>query len=289
MRARLPLLLVFAVIVTLAGLSGCSTIAAVSQAIDEAVVGIGQDTATTPPPPPPANNTVAEPAPATGTEPGMSVLGKMAAMQQLVAFNFVYLQVIFIGGFDPGFDDFSEGEGITWKISSGTTDEDTFTAERALLKRNPDGTSWWFLGYGDKEQSLDYEILMDTDYAPLQLRWKDPDSGNIAEHTFTRDEEQSVSSADQSTVYSEDTADEISRGTERVTVEAGTYSAEHLVYEFTDPNTSDTLEYHWWVASEVPGDLVKYRYVSTSGGDQDTLNGELVDVHRGYTTRFGSY
>ncbi|MCK4514575.1 MAG: hypothetical protein KAU31_04915, partial [Spirochaetaceae bacterium] len=215
----------------------------------------------------------------------------MAAFENVMLFNVAYFQVLFLGGHDPSFDDFREGQGVTWEITGGDeNDKSLFTAERALLKRNTDGTSWWFLGYQSEEDALEYEVLMDDEYVPLEIVWRDADSGNTMRHAFDYGEENEPPPAgEESVVYSDEFGDEYSRSTERITVRSGTYTAEHVTYEISDTETSARLEYHWWLVDDIPGDLVKYEYRQFDNGEENVICGELVAIDDGYVTRLGAY
>ncbi|MEE8440682.1 MAG: hypothetical protein V3S41_03100 [Spirochaetia bacterium] len=255
-------------------ISGCaSTLSAVSQLIDETVgAAIGE-------------TVDAETGEARGG------LGGLAALENVMLFNVAYMQVLFLGGHDPGFDDFREGDGVTFEITGGEEgDESSFTAERGLLKRNSDGTSWWFLGYQSGEDVLEYEVLMDNEYVPLEIVWRDGDSRETMRHTFDYgEEEEQPPTEEESVVYSDEFYDEYSRGNERITVRSGSYRAEHVAYEIEDTETGARLEYHWWLVDEVPGDLVKYEYRQFDEGGETMISGELVAVDDGYMTRFDAY
>ena len=135
--------------------SGCaSAISAVSGMIDDTVGAIGEsreddakmDGSMS------DEETGSDETTSTGNQ---SLFGGMADLQNVMLFNVAYLQVVFLGGHDPGFEDFREGEGVKWEITGGDgSDQASFVAERALIRRNTDGTSWWFLGYSSEGEVM---------------------------------------------------------------------------------------------------------------------------------------
>ncbi len=266
-------------------ISGCmSTMSAVDRLLDKTIEAVADETAE-------EQTSDGQTTDGQSVSRSQSAFGKLAALENVMLFNVAYFQVFFLGGHDPNCDDFREGQGVTWEITGGDeNDESLFTAERALLKRNSDGTSWWFLGYQSEEDALEYEVLMDDEYAPLEIVWRDADSGNITRHAFDYGEEEAPpQTGEESVVYSDGFGDEYSRSTERITVRSGTYTAEHVTYEISDAGSSVRLEYHWWFVADVPGDLVKYEYRQLDGGDESTISGELVAVDDGYVTRLDTY
>ena len=286
-RGALAIVLVSLAVVSI---SGCgSTISAVGRLLDETVeAAIGEtveeDTNE-------KQTSSGQTSTAQTASSGQRLFGGLSALENVMLFNVAYFQVLFLGGHDPSFDDFREGQGVTWEITGGDeSDESFFTAERALLIRNSDGTSWWFLGYQSEEDALEYEVLMDDEYVPLEFVWRDADSGKTMRHTFDYGEEdEPMTTEEESVVYSDEFGDDYSRGTERITVRSGTYRAEHVAYEISDAETNARLEYHWWLVDEVPGDLVKYEYRQFDDGEESMISGELVAVDDGYVTRLDAY
>jgi len=278
-------LAVVLVSLALGSLTGCSsTVSAVGRLLDEATDAIVGETA----PEKTGGGDPTEGQSVTGTQ---GLFGELAALENVMLFNVAYLQVIFLGGPDPAFDDFREGEGVTWEITGGDENDDSsFIAERALLKRHSDGTSWWYLGYDAEEDTLEYEVLMDDEYVPIEIVWRDGDSGQTMRYTFDYGEEDAPPPTEEdAVVYSDEIPDENSLGRERITVGSGTYTAEHVAYGFNDAESDARLEYHWWLVDDVPGDLVKYEYRQFDGGEESMISGELVATDDGYVTRLGAY
>ncbi|MFP4374171.1 MAG: hypothetical protein ACLFPO_07560 [Spirochaetaceae bacterium] len=219
------------------------------------------------------------------------------------AFQMTYMQVFFLGGYGAGFDDFEEGQGATWEITSTDGEEDSsFIGERALLRRNEDGTSWWYLRFDSQEEEdeeFEYEVLVDEEYTALEIYLEDPETGEIRHREFEQDPE-GADAADGDEEWEEPTYDdeeilfdedmsEYRRERVTVTVEAGTYETDLLVYEYSEEETGDSVEYRWWTTEEVPGDVVLYEWEDTAEAESGMLRGELIEVRSGYTTKFGAY
>jgi hypothetical protein len=206
-------------------------------------------------------------------------------------FTSTYYQVFFIGGYDPAGDDFQEGEGVTWAIrSSQDRAADSATIVRALLKRESRG-SWWYMALESDGQVIEYEVLLDADYAPLEMVWADPDSGQVLRQVFEPGQVAGPGTGEESgaMVYSSEAESLASRTTERVTVPAGSYSAEHVVFRASDYQSGEQVEYNWWVVESVPGNLVKFEYVVADGSGEELLSGELTETRTDYRTKFASY
>ncbi|TVR29003.1 MAG: hypothetical protein EA404_15830 [Spirochaetaceae bacterium] len=232
--------------------------------------------------------------------PTEEFLGQMmAGWTDAMAFQMAYLQVFLLGGYGAGLEQFAEGEGVTWEVvSSDDRDSSTFIAERALLRNNADGTSWWYLAYrtednGD-EVEMEYEARLNQEYHALEIYFRDPETGEIRHQVLdqpeaaTEDDEDwdDLEYDDDHVVWDEELG-ELRRERVRVTVGAGTFDAELLVYDFTDEETGERGEYRWWTTSEVPGELVLYEWEGVT--EAGTVRGELMQVRRDYRTRFGAY
>ncbi|TVQ37419.1 MAG: hypothetical protein EA384_12270 [Spirochaetaceae bacterium] len=231
--------------------------------------------------------------------PGEALLGRMmAGWTDAMAFQMAYLQVFLLGGYGAGLEEFAEGEGVTWEVVSGDDgDSARFIAERALLRRNPDGTMWWYLAYrsedNGQEVELEYEARLDADYRALEIYFRDPETGDIHHRVLDQvelvddddDDWDDLEYDDDHVVWDEEVG-ELRRERVRVTVGAGTFDADYLVYEFTDDETGERAEYRWWITDQIPGELVLYEWEGTETG---MVRGELMEVRRDYRTRFGAY
>lgn len=226
---------------------------------------------------------------------------RMSGWSDEMAFQMTYTRVFFLGGYGAGFDDFEEGQGATWRIvSTDEEEESSFIGERALLRRNDDGTSWWYLRFRSEEgeqEEYEYEARLDEDYTALEIYLRDPETGEVRhrvfdveeqpEDTATDEEEWEDPDYEEEEVVFEEDLDDYRKERVTVTVGAGTYEADKLVRVYTDEETGDSAEYRWWLTDEVPGDVVLYEWESLSESGQ--LRGELIEVRSGYTTKFGAY
>ncbi len=222
----------------------------------------------------------------------------LGALEDSMIATIMYAQVFYAGGYGAGYEDFSEGEGVAWNITSRNDEsESSVQVERALLKRNSDGTAWWFLRYkAENEEEFISEALVDDEYTLLKFRYYDAETDSVRE--WIPEQEESV----ESTEVEEETAEEVgfydgdfknfSTGKVSVTVPAGSYSAEHFLIEDTYvPETEGEegyeVRYEWWLADKVPGDIVKYSWENLT--DDTAITGELTSNKTGYKTRLDSF
>ena len=229
----------------------------------------------------------------------------LGSLEDAVLASLIYSQVFFAGGYGYGYDNFKEGEGVVWEITSKDANgAETVEIERALLKRNGDGTAWWLLRYtAEGEDEFISEALLDSEYELLVFRYRDPETDTIRE--WIPEQEESIAEADAKGTDEDADAEEVevgffygnysdySLGMEKVTVPAGTYTAEHVRieerYVVDDGETGNSYEvsYEWWISGDVPGELVKYIWANLS--DETSLSGELAGNKSGYTTQLSSF
>jgi hypothetical protein len=230
--------------------------------------------------------------------PTEAMMGRlMSGWTDAMMFQLTYLQVFLLGGYGVGLEDFNEGEGVTWEVvSADGTDRSVFIAERALLRRNPDNTAWWYLGYqtteDGKQVKLEYEARLDSEHRALEIYLRDPETGQIRHHVLDQpdaapDEQwDELEYEDDHVVWDED-IEQLRRERVRITVRAGTFDTDYVVYEFVDEETGERAEYRWWSTDQVPGQLVQYEWVGTA--NDGTVRGELIEIRRDYRTRFNAY
>ncbi len=209
--------------------------------------------------------------------------------------NFYVLYAItgVFAAYSPQGATYKQGQGTVWKITDtngGTTN--TSTIERALLKKDSDGTEWWRLSVTSSDGNFLYEYLVEPDQTIDKVRYKDPDTGKIEEFVPDKSKEQqsqqqqppaqasgtgsngSSSNGDQVTVK---------KDRQTITVEAGTFNTEHVTYVDKTANYRDES----WTSNEVPGGLVKY--VDTNTETNDVNKGELTKVESGIGTVLNSF
>jgi len=237
----------------------------------------------------------------------------IGALEDGMVAALVYSQAFFAGGYAQGYSDFSEGEGVVWKVTAIDADnpeeEESIEIERALLKRTAEGNTWWLLRYSDEEGSeLVSESLLDDNYEILIFRYRDPETQKIREWKPDSSEEADESKKSDNTEDTEQASEvgvyeaafyrgdfqDYIVGTEKIKVPAGTYTVDHVrivdAYSTEDADgESETYEvrYEWWIDSDVPGDLVKYEW--TNETEDSGIKGELLDHKRGYSTQLSSY
>ncbi len=212
-------------------------------------------------------------------------------------FQIAYTQVFYLGGFGVGVDDFAEGEGATWRLESIYDGETTtVTAERALLERLDDGTSWWYLRYAiPDEPPLEFEVRLAADLQAREMYLRDPETGDVRHHEFAYDPEQEtdlqesreeLEAAGYYTGYAhlEDWA-EFREDRVSIQVGAGTFETDLLVFRPPD-DEEERYQFRWWVTEEVPGHLVRFQYDDLV--DDGELRGELVERRDDYQRRLSN-
>ena len=83
----------------------------------------------------------------------------VTGMNRKMMFNTLYAQIFFMGGFGAGYYELEETQGTVWRLSA-TDSEGTVSsveAERALLKKLPDGSSWWYLAWRSEGEEWEFE------------------------------------------------------------------------------------------------------------------------------------
>lgn len=177
---------------------------------------------------------------------------------------------------------YKPGQGTVWQITSSRGSKGPTNFERAYLKLNPDKSQWWRLKFqgGNKKDEVIYEFLVGADTQVQKVRFKDPDSGQVQE--FVPDQ----SSPQQANAPAQPTREQLANsliGSESVTVQAGTFTADH--YRYTDPKYGYTGDS--WITKTVPGLMVKF--TGKNQKNEASGSGELVQIENGVTTVLGSF
>lgn len=229
---------------------------------------------------------------AVSTAVEREVEAMLAGYTDVMLYQLAYTQMFHMGGFGLHHDEFEEGQGATWRLDTEEDDEVyTFTAERALLERVDDGASWWYLRYDPQdEETLEYEILVDSTLHAKEMYFRDPESGDVRHHVFDFDDreqremQEGEESLDEAGYHTEsyyiEELEEYRVDQVRVLVGAGTFDAD--VLRHTGEEDEDNFEFNWWVTDEVPGQLIQYEYT-----DHDTggfTRGELMELRDDYTS-----
>ena len=217
----------------------------------------------------------------------------LSGMTYKLMFSLVYTQVFFIGGFGAGFYPLEETQGCIWRIES--KDEEgkvsKVEAERALLKKLPNGDEWWFLAWRVDNEVYEFEALMTSDLYARKIRYFNPDVNRIEEALFDDPSSGNPSSAPPSepAAGSLNLSDlpRYSQGKETIRINSGTYNTERLEWSFVDEGEKITYKYSWWVDAKAAGGLVKFLW--TKSGSKESLTGELFSLKNSYTTKFNSF
>ncbi len=220
----------------------------------------------------------------TGEAPGEAFA---AEMQMQIIFPLVFYGY----GGDPEHG-YEESIGTVWEQTDRESG-DVLRYERALLRRNDDGTMWWYVASGAHGELNEFEVLVNERFEAIEMVWPDPDTGDIQRHTLRRPVQATEEEVDEAEAYTvpfhpeevDDEADDdfrVQQEQVNVTVGAGTFPAEYLrIEDREDPRNV----YEVWSSDDVPGRLIRH---SITEGD-DEWSGELVDVRSGYRTRFEAY
>ncbi len=174
-----------------------------------------------------------------------------------------------------------------------------YVLERALLKKNADGSMWWQVHQTTMHHTVLYEVLVSGEGVPLRIRSTHPDTDERVEAIFDLgrelfsereegNEDQFLGRLEQ--IRKADFTQERSFlfrkpeiiGKERVSVEGGTYSCVHL----RDVLAEDDLVIDYWIGKKVPGRVVKILYRTSDGFSQGEV--ELVQVSSRYEPKFGT-
>lgn len=220
----------------------------------------------------------------TGEVPGEAFA---AEMQMRVVFPLAFYGY----GGDPAHG-YGESIGTVWEQTDSESD-DVVQYERALLRRNADGTMWWYVASGAHGELSEFEVLVNERFEAIEMVWPDPDTGEIRRHTLREPVRARGEDVEESDAYVvpwhpdevEDEVDDdyrVHREQVNVTVAAGTFPAEYVrIEERDDPRNV----YEVWSSDDVPGRLIRH---TITDGD-DVWSGELIEVRSGYRTRFGAY
>lgn len=234
---------------------------------------------------------------AVGNAVEREVSSMMAGYSNVMLYQLAYTQAFHVGGFGihPGF--FEEGEGTTWLVESGDDDEmNSYTAERALLQKNEDGSSWWYLKYqpeGDDE-SLEYEVKLNSNLEPLEMYMRNVNSGEIDHHIFDSAEEDGEETWQSDKALEENgyqtdyffmqNHEEYHQGTESVRINNRSYESDVLEYSGSDEENNEQVVFTWWVSEDVPGRLVKYEIMNQE--EEGEVTGKLLEINNNYQPKF---
>ena len=257
-------------------LAGCSTVgSALGGAIGGANRGVGDAAGNA------AAGAVAGAAPAPAPRPGGPGMAPGAGAygpQMMMG----YANMMFAIGFNSGGywipgADLTPGQSVTFEFTSNSR---TQRMERAFLTKLPDGKEWWrvkWYSLNEQPDTVVFEAMFSSDRSQvLRMRGKAPgqQAGEIPV------EQNTGFSWREPTYLTQESLNAATVGTESVTTPAGTFSAKHVRYNMMGGGT-----YEWWMASGVPGGVVKY----IVGYGSDNYTQTLVAKGTNATTELGCY
>ena len=172
---------------------------------------------------------------------------EMATLNPMIEFSIFYASYFFLGGYGFGDENFKNGEGVTWNVVTNNG-EDEITVTRALLKRVDNGAAWWSISAVVDGEDRVYEMLLEEDYNILKIRYIDSETGLIEEIIPEQGEEseEEISTDDTETMGPEFYA-QYSVGEEKVKTKAGSFKADHIVFEDKDAEQGYHIKYEYWL------------------------------------------
>jgi hypothetical protein len=191
-------------------------------------------------------------------------------MQAQIAFNYAFSA----GGLWAGQKGYKPGEYTKFRWTM--EEEDPIVMERAYLKELDDGNQWWRVSWEDSEGSWIWEALIDPASAQmLRMRARDAD-GNEGEVPVSG---QAVYMP--AAELTEESVQGATVGKEKVSVPAGTFQTDHVVY-MTGEGQAE-----FWLAPQIPGGVVKYQI--SEKGEGVVWSSDLVEFGKKATTILDSY
>ena len=180
---------------------------------------------------------------------------------------------------DPGSEVQAE-----WNVVTNNG-EDGITVTRALLKKVDNGAAWWSISAIVEGEERVYEMLLEDDYDILKIRYRNSETGLIEEIIPDQDEE--TEDETETETIGPDYYAQYSVGEEKIKTKAGSFKADHIVFEDKNVEEGYHFKYEYWLSDRVPGLSVKYIYANIS--EQETIRGEVIDIRGGYKTQLDSY
>jgi hypothetical protein len=192
--------------------------------------------------------------------------------QAQMAFNYAFSA----GGLWAGQQGYKPGEYTKFKwVMEGN---DPIVMERAYLKELDDGKQWWRVSWEDSEDSWIWEALIDPDTGQMvRMRARDTD-GNEGEVPVSG---QAVYMAPAE--LTKESVQGATVGKEKVTVPAGTFQSDHVVYMAA----TGEGQAEFWLAPQIPGGVVKY--LISRKGQGTVWSSDLVEYGKNADTVLNSF
>lgn len=215
-----------------------------------------------------------------GNKVGEAVGNKIIAdlspmMQQLMVSSFSLM--FYHGGYYVADQaPYAPGQYTRWNSEGATQGE---FLERALLRRNDDGTEWWRVetrAQGDEQNTIMEALMSAPDAAGnRQIRRMRAQFAGEPEPREIPITESNASTyyLNAQTQLTPESLDGMTVGDASVTVPAGTFKTRHV--RFT--NYQGAGELNWYMTNAVPGGVVKYRNVVRDGDKEDVIYNVVLE------------
>lgn len=267
MYTKTTLAFIVTAVITAAAITGCSTlIDAVGDAVAGALISDSEVSS-----PEPEGKQVPTPE-ASEEKASNSEWDFEMELQAQTIFSLAFTG----GGFWLTDAEYKEGEFtiFEWIIEN----EDSVNMEKAFLKKTADGGEWWRIAWTSDDESVVYEALISAGKDGIdRLRARDSE-GRIDEVNLSG---QMIYSPPYRLEDEEIVA--MSKGNDRIDTPAGRFQAKHVAFNFG--NGAGKIE--WWVTEKVPGSVVKYQFVDSSGALAWSVS--LVEYGKKSETILGSF
>jgi hypothetical protein len=145
---------------------------------------------------------------------------------------------------------YKKGQFTTWNLPSNDDAQVVNTVQRAYLGDDADGNQWWKVKFVDNKnnQTTVLEALFNKDRSKmLRLRSRFPQDKEAKEMPVTENTYYVAPTA-----LTKESVKGATKGTETVTVPAGTFKAKHVVFGDAAGGTSE-----WYLNDSVPGGNVQ--------------------------------
>lgn len=197
-------------------------------------------------------------------------------------------QILFYqGGYSFQFSGYEPGQYTRWD-AQGLAQGDWF--EKALLKREEDGSEWWRVeSRGTDEDGKPVELIIEALFGPekdgggrqiLRMRAKYPHKDE-AQEVPVREQDGETWAMNTSYALTKESAEGMKIGSETLKLPAGTFETAHL--RTSSIATEDAL--NWWVTEQdVPGRVVQY---SQEVVDEDGEGPHAESVYKVTLLKYG--
>jgi hypothetical protein len=219
-----------------------------------------------------------------GSHVGDSMVAGMSPMMMQYYVGALMTYAFHSGGYDVNEAPYTKGQYTTWNLPASEDASVTNTMTRAYLGDDADGNHWWKVKFTDTKQNqvTILEALFDKDQTKvLRMRAKFPNDKEgkempVQENTYyvppTKLTKQSLKGA--------------TKGYEQVSVPAGSFKAQHVVFGNAAGGTSE-----WFLNDKVPGGAVKFvqSYEAAQQSDEQKADGEKEMNSKQYQLLLAAY